>query len=280
MTKKEEIIGSYKISKFPKDRIPTLDFLAIGDNKHYVKGLVEVDVTNGRQIINNYEKETSINISFTAWLLKCIGKAASEFKEVHSLMKGKRKIISFDDVDISVPVEREAKGMKIVIPLVIRKTNTKSVKEIHEEIRAAQSEEIDGATVLGEHSIKKRVNFYTRLPKSIRRFLIKRLLKNPLRAKKLMGTIIVTAIGMFGKSYGWPIPTTSHPLAFAVGGITKKPGIIDDKIEIREFLTITVLFNHDVVDGAPATRFINKLNGLIESGYGLKELFTTSSSNR
>jgi len=52
---------------------------------------------------------------------------------------------------------------------------------------------------------------------------------------------------------------------FAIGGITKKPGVINDKIEIREFLTITVLFNHDVVDGAPAARFVNKLKKLIES---------------
>ena len=272
LTKEEEIIGSYKISRFPKDRIPTLDFLAVGDNKHYVKGLIEVDVTNGRQIINNYEQQTAIKISFTAWLLKCIGKAASEFKEVHSLMKGKRNIISFDDVDISITVERLAKGIKVVIPLVIRKTNGKSVKEIHDEIRSAQSENVDGATVLGENPLKKWVKFYTKLPKSMRRFLIKKLLKNPLRVKKLMGTIIVTAIGMFGKLYGWPIPTTSHPLAFAIGGITKKPGVINDKIEIREYLTMTILLNHDVVDGAPAARFIDKLKDLIESGYGLMEL--------
>jgi len=272
MTKEEENIGSYKISKFPKDRIPTLDFLAVGDNKHYVKGLIEIDVTDGRQIIHNYEKETAIKISFTAWLLKCIGKAASEYKEVHSLMKGKKEIISFDDADISVPVERLAKGLKVVMPLVIRKTNIKSVKQIHEEIRSAQSEEVERATVLGENPLKRRVKFYTKLPKSLRRFLIKKVLKNPLRVKKIMGTIIVTAVGMFGKLYGWPIPTTSHPLAFAIGGITKKPGVINDKIEIREYLTITVLVNHDVVDGAPAARFINRLKELIESGYGLTEL--------
>jgi len=272
MAKEEEVIGSYKISKFPKDRIPTLDFLSVGDNKHYVKGLIEVDVTNGRQLINNYEKKTDLKISFTAWLLKCIGKGASEFKEVHSMMKGKKKIISFDDVDISVPVERLTKGGKVVMPVVVRKTNVKSVKQIHEVIRLAQSEEVDGATVLGESSIKKWVNFYTSLPKSIRMFIIKRLLKDPLRVKKIMGSIIVTAVGMFGKLYGWPIPTTSHPLAFAIGGITKKPGVINDKIEIREYLTMTVLFNHDVVDGAPAARFINKLKDIIESGYGLTEL--------
>jgi hypothetical protein len=60
MTKEEEIIGSYKISKFPKDRIPTLDFLSIGDNKHYVKALIEVDVTEGPQLTY---KSKSLNFS-------------------------------------------------------------------------------------------------------------------------------------------------------------------------------------------------------------------------
>ena len=74
---------------------------------------------------------------------------------------------------------------------------------------------------------------------------------------------------MFGKVYGWPIPTTSHPLAIAIGGITKRTGLIDDKIEIREYLTMTLLFNHDVIDGALAARFISRLVDLIEIGFGL-----------
>jgi len=265
-------IGHYEISEFPKARIPTLDFLSLGDNKHYVKGLIEFDVTEGRNKILEHEKNTGEKISFTAWLLKCIGQAASEFKDVHSMMMGKDKIIKFDDVDISIVVEKTINGLKSPMPLVIRKTNKKTVKQINDEIRVAQSEEVSGATVLGEHDIKKKVEYYLSLPKFIRRFLIKRRLKDPIKVKQLMGTIIVTSVGMFGNLHGWPIPTTNHPLAFGVGGITKKPGVIDEKIEIREFLAITVLFNHDVVDGAPATRFISRLGELIESAFGLLNL--------
>ncbi|MFX1329708.1 MAG: 2-oxo acid dehydrogenase subunit E2 [Promethearchaeota archaeon] len=265
-------IGYYEISDFPKIRIPTLDFLALGDNKHYVKGLIEVDVTTGRNKIREHEKNTGEKLSFTAWLLKCIGQAASEFKEVHSMMMGKNKIIKFYDVDISITVERTVNDVKTPIPLVIRKANKKTVKQINDEIRKAKSEPISGATILGEHDIKSKVNSYLSLPKFFRRFLIKRKLKDPFKVKQLMGTIIVSSVGMFGKLHGWPIPTTNHPLAFGVGGITKKPGVIDDKIEIREYLTMTVLFNHDVVDGAPATRFISHLGELIESGFGLLNL--------
>ncbi len=265
-------IGHYEISDFPKARIPILDFLALGDNKHYVKGLIEFDVTEGRNKIREHEKNTGEKISFTAWFCKCIGQAASEFKEVHSMIMGKNKIIKFDDVDISITVEKTVNGNKSPMPFVIRKTNNKTIKQINDEVRAAQSEEVSGAAVLGTNDLKKKMKYYLSLPKFIRKFLIKRRLKDPIKAKQLMGTIIVTSVGMFGNLYGWLIPTTFHPLAFGVGGITKKPGVIEEKIEIREFLAITVLFNHDVVDGAPATRFISRLGELIETGFGLLNL--------
>lgn len=270
--KESNNIGHYEITEFPKLRIPTLDFLSLGENKHYVKGLVEFDVTNGRNKIREHKKNTGEKISFTAWFLKCIGQAASEYKEVHSMMRGKNKIITFEDVDISITVEKEVDGEKTPMPLVIRKTNKKTVKQINAEIRKAQSEEVSEATVLGSHSMKEDVKTYVSLPRFMRKFILKRRFKDPIKVKQIMGTIVVTSVGMFGKFHGWPIPTTYHPLAFGIGGITKKPGVIKEKIEIREYLTVTVLFNHDVVDGAPATRFISRLGELIESEFGLLNL--------
>jgi len=264
-------IGNYKISKFPKARIPTLDFLAMGDKYHYVKSLIEVDVTEGRHYINTHQKKTGVKLSFTAWLLKCIGMAAHDHQAVHSMLMGKKKIIQFDDVDISITVEKSVNGTKAPMPVVIRKTNEKSVLQIHEEIRAGQKEDIDSASVLGENSLKRSMKIYASLPRFLRKFSIRRILKNPLKVKELMGTIIVTSVGMFGKVHGWPIPTTAHPLAFAIGGITKKPGIVKDEIEIREYLAMTILFNHDVVDGAPAARFVSQMVELIETGFGLNE---------
>ena len=268
----EDNIGHYDIIDFPKVRIPTLDFLTLGDNNHYVKGLIEFDVTDGRNKIRDHEKNTQKKISFTAWLLKCIGQAASEFKEVHSMMMGKNKIVKFEDVDISITVEKSIEGVKTPIPLVVRRTNKMTVTQINDEIRKAQSEELDEATVLGNHNMKEDLKRYVSLPSFFRKFILKRKFRDPVRIKQMMGTIIVSSVGMFGKLRGWPIPTTAHPLAFGVGSITKKPAIINDKIEVREFLALSVLFNHDIVDGAPATRFISRLGELLESGFGLLNL--------
>ena len=54
-----------------------------------------------------------------------------------------------------------------------------------------------------------------------------------------------------------------------VGGIGEIPGVVDRHIALRDYLNLTISFDHDMIDGAPATRFTGRLKDLIESGYGL-----------
>ena len=76
---------------------------------------------------------------------------------------------------------------------------------------------------------------------------------------------------MFGKGSGWAIPYNVHTLDVALGGIGEKPGVADGRIEIRDYLCLTLMFDHDIVDGARAARFTQRFKALIESGYGLCE---------
>jgi hypothetical protein len=48
----------------------------------------------------------------------------------------------------------------------------------------------------------------------------------------------------------------------------------EGRIEPHEILHLTVMFDHDVIDGTPAARFVSRLVALIESGYGLDEELT------
>ncbi len=84
-----------------------------------------------------------------------------------------------------------------------------------------------------------------------------------------MGTVGITAVGMFGKGAGWGIPPALPTLMITLGGIGEKPFIIDGRLDTRDFLSLTISFNHDIIDGAPAARFIKRFKELIESGYGL-----------
>ena len=61
----------------------------------------------------------------------------------------------------------------------------------------------------------------------------------------------------------------NHPLMITLGGIGEKPGVVEGHIVIREYLSMTLSFDHSIVDDAPAARFTGQLKDLIESGYGL-----------
>jgi pyruvate/2-oxoglutarate dehydrogenase complex dihydrolipoamide acyltransferase (E2) component len=75
---------------------------------------------------------------------------------------------------------------------------------------------------------------------------------------------------MFGKGGGWGFGfLPMHTPGVTVGGIAEKPGVVDGRIEIREYLCVTASMDHDIIDGTPAARFIRRLKELIENDYGL-----------
>jgi pyruvate/2-oxoglutarate dehydrogenase complex dihydrolipoamide acyltransferase (E2) component len=71
---------------------------------------------------------------------------------------------------------------------------------------------------------------------------------------------------MFGRGSGWGIGFLPlHTLGLTVGGISEQSRVLASQIVSREALNLTLSFDHDIVDGAPAARFANTLQELIES---------------
>lgn len=238
--------------------------------KHRIYGLVEVDVTQARRFISEREERTGEKMSFTAWVIKCIGQAVSEHIEVQALKKGKKNLVIFDDVDVGIIVEKQTKVGKIPTQYCVRKANEKSFRQIHDEIRQAQKADSGDSIVAGkrESSSDSRLR---RFPGPFRKLFWRIFRSDPFLRKKMMGTIGVTAVGMFGKGGGWAIPVGLHPAVFALGGISRKSRNPINQDDIGEFLNLTVMFDEEVSYGAPATRFVARLLELMESGFGLQE---------
>jgi hypothetical protein len=186
-----------------------------------------------------------------------------ENKIMHGYRKGKTRLVLFDEVDVNTQIEREVGGRKWVMPYIIRAANKKTFREIHQEIRTAQGKEVEGAREF------KQYEWYLLLPRFVRRLFWWVLGRSPQLTKKLAGTVGVTAIGMFGKGSFWGIPITTQTLLVTLGGIAEKAGVEDDHIGIHEYLSLTISFDHDIIDGAPAARFATRLKELIENGHGL-----------
>jgi pyruvate/2-oxoglutarate dehydrogenase complex dihydrolipoamide acyltransferase (E2) component len=239
--------------------------------KHSIYGLLEVDVTIIRQFITEYKARTGETLSFTGYLVFCLARAVDEDKSVQACLKGHKHLVLFDDVDVALPIERQMGGTRAPMVHVIRGANHKTYMEIHQEIRSVQAQPVPSSK-----GFAPLILFFMRLPQPIPR-LFGAILRAVTRRDPagttvaLAGTVGVTAVGMFGHRSGWGLVPMVQTLGLVVGGIARKPAIVEDRIEPREMLSLTVTFDHDIVDGAPAARFVQRLTELIESGYGLVE---------
>jgi len=182
--------------------------------------------------------------------------------------------VVFDDVDVAMIVERELQGQKVPTPYTIRAANRKTFLEIHQEIRKAQSINIEQKDKpMDKQTNANLINLMAKLPRFIRRWILHRVMNNPYQKKKLNGTVGITAVGMFAEGRtGWAIPVTPHNLVLVVGGIKIRPEYINGTVEPRDMLSLTLALDHDVMDGAPATRFLVDLVHFIERAYGVVDI--------
>jgi pyruvate/2-oxoglutarate dehydrogenase complex dihydrolipoamide acyltransferase (E2) component len=260
----------YEIRPFSKSRRMVVEALRLGEHKHFIHGLLEVDVAAARRSIRQYEARSSDQLSFTAFIIACLGQAVSADKTVQAYRLGSRKLIIFDDVDVTTMVERTTvEGEKVVRAHIFRAVDKKTYQALNREMQEVQARPADR---LIARPMQVIADIALALPGFLRRFFTRIVFSDPHRLRQLVGTVNVTAVGMFGAGNGWGIPVGGPiPLILTVGGITEKPGIVDGHIEPREYLNLTISFDHDVIDGAPAARFAGHLKQLIECGYGLPE---------
>jgi 2-oxoisovalerate dehydrogenase E2 component (dihydrolipoyl transacylase) len=78
------------------------------------------------------------------------------------------------------------------------------------------------------------------------------------------GTITITNIGVFGVDTGTPILNPGQVAIVALGSIRPKPWVVDNEIVIRQVTTIGATFDHRVVDGDVASRFVQDVASVIE----------------
>lgn len=256
----------FRVIPFPRLRRFATDLGYMARNRHTIRGLVEVDVTKPRQFIREHKAQTGEVLSFTAFLVHCVGAAVDVDKLVHSYRDWRGRLVVFDEVDITVPVEVDIGRERFLTGHIVRAANRKNVATIHNEIRSAQGQSFPKAA-----KETRLLALFTILPSPLRRLLLWIVWKNPHLSKQVRGTVALTAVGMFGTRGGWGIDAPSHTLGIVVGGIAQKPTLIDGRLELHEYLCLTLAFDHDIVDGAPAARFTQHLIELIESGYGLHD---------
>lgn len=269
-----EKTGPYQIVDLSPGRRIWVNTLELSWPAHTMYGLLEVDVTVVRRIIAHHKARTGETLSFAGYLTYCLAHAVDEDKSIQAYRKGNKQLVLYEDVSVGLMVEHKDGEKAALMGHVVQAANRKTFREIHDEIRKVQSEPVPPG-----RGMPNWFRSLMLLPWPLSRLVIALLRMNsrrdPTIGVSMGGTVDITSVGMFGGGHsGWGISPTFHPIGLVVGGISWKPVVVEGQIVPREILNLTVTFDHDIVDGSPATRFVKRLVELIESGYGLDGIET------
>ncbi len=264
-------VAPYHVVDLTAARRAWVNVLDMSWRPHTVYGLLEVDVTAARRLIAEHKARAGETLSFTGFLAFCVARAVEENKEVQAMLKNRRQLVVFDDVDVSLMIEHKSGETRALMGHVIRGANRKTYREIHDEIRAVQSGPLPQSRGMPGW-FRSAMLLPWPLSGLVKRLLSATISRNPAILASMAGTVDITSVGMFGGGHsGWALTPTGASLGLVVGGISWKPAVVEGRVEPREMLDLAVAFDHDVIDGGPAARFTRRLVELIECAHALKE---------
>jgi len=173
-------------------------------------------------------KEEDIKVSFDALMVKIVAQALSRYRNINTVLEG-NEIIVKKPVHIGVAVDTE-RGL--IVP-VIKNADWKKIVEIGAELSAlaaaAKESKISAENMQG-------------------------------------GTFTITNLGMFGIEQFTPIINPPECAILALGAVQSCFVPDEDNLPVlKKVFQMTLVFDHRIVDGAPAARFLYQIKKYVEN---------------
>ena len=222
--------------------------------------IIEVDFTSVDHFRARYHKDTGRSATYVACTLLAVGQTLRGYPELNSYLQKlpTRRLVIYDDVDISMGVERMNNNTHWVSRSILRKANNKNFNDIVEFLDAARHgtyrEDTDGRASAA----------FLKLPSLIRRLVMHSyLMTSPRRMQRAFGTCAFTSVGKFGTTITTPL--SPRTVTFSLGSVRERPIVRDGSVVPAKTGYITITYDHRVADGADVARMGNDLCRFLES---------------
>ena len=220
-------------------------------------GLVDVDVTTANRLLARHNPPWSL----TAFVVASVARAAAAHPAVHAYRNWRGQLVTHRHVDVGTMVEISTAQGPFAIPHLLRDADIRQVPDLTAELHRVKR---DPSASGSGRWLARAGPTATRIPGMIPAMYA--VLARSVAARQRIGTVAVTAVGMFAGGGGFGITSlTLMPLEVIVGGMNQRPRVIDGQVMARDVLDLTVIIDHSVVDGAPAARFAAEFRELLES---------------
>ena len=189
---------------------------------------MKVDMTESVRLRERL-KGTGVKISYTDIFIRVVSNALLKYPKMNACVEGD-KIICRHYVNMGIAVALEN---GLLVPNV-KDAHTMSVVKIHEVAAILADKARAGKLVKDEYS---------------------------------NGTFTITNLGMYEVDEFTPIINPPEVGILGLGAIVDTPCAVDGKVEIRPVMTISLTYDHRVIDGAPAAEFLQYIKKLLQNPY-------------
>ena len=196
----------------------------------HVTTVFEVEMTNvvaHRKMNQASYADNNINLTYTAYFVYACALALSSHKTLNSTLVDD-KILVKDDINVGFAVSLGDKGL--IVP-VIRETDKKTLSQLAYEL----------------NNLSTRARAHKLNPDEVQ-----------------SGTFTITNHGVFGSVVATAIINQPQCAIMGIGAIQKRVVAIEDIIEIRPMVYISLTFDHRIIDGAYADKFLEKVKNQLE----------------
>ena len=184
-----------------------------------------VDLRNRLQ--EKIDKETGNKLTYTHIFAKAVSLALKEFQDINSRLV-ENKILRIKDINLGIAVDVED---GLVVPM-IKNAGEMSLKElvikISELMEKARNKGLSFDDITG-------------------------------------GTFTISNIGIFDVDVFTPLINPPECAILRIGKMFKRAWVVSDQIEIRPIVTFSLTFDHRIIDGALAARFLQKIKEILEN---------------
>jgi pyruvate/2-oxoglutarate dehydrogenase complex dihydrolipoamide acyltransferase (E2) component len=235
------------VLRFPSSRRAVTAAVRAGRRIVPMHGLVDVDVTEARRLL----EVASPPWSMTAFVVATVARAVAAHPEVHAYRDWRGRLVRHRHVDVQTLVEVHTEQGPFGLVHVVRDADVREVGDLSVELRRVKA---DPSSTPSGRALERLAPLAGRVPGVFPAMYA--VMRRSVRAHELTGTVQVTAVGMFAGGGGFAVaPPTLASTLVVVGGLSRRPRVVGDQIAVRDVLDLTVTIDHNVVDGAPATRF-------------------------
>jgi len=187
---------------------------------------MEVDMTPAAKLKSEKEK-TGLQISYNDFIIKATATALREFPAVNTMLLG-QELRTMSEVNVGFAV---VSGDDLLVP-VIRNADRLSIADISKSAKALIERARGGALTTREMS---------------------------------GGTFTISNLGMYEVDLFAPVINPPETAILGVGRIVPKLIILGENMAIRQMTTLTLVFDHRVIDGVLAAKFLQRVKQLLEA---------------